>query len=258
VRRFSQCRGCPATVSGEFLVMCHWESRSWKATQGIDPRARRPAVSRGHTRRCRSGSTDISFTNCCEHMGETWFAVTWPLTSYRGPSHVFRIVAAPAASRLSACIHRSWAILSLVLPRQAQQSTSNRYRHRDQLTEDQTRTRAKPITDEDPVRAVSHRRYRKPPTQTSRQRPARRIAREWRSGCQAVQRHRRRLRHRHHVQKISRALRLKRAEIIAQTPGVQLKSLYGGVNAQGPRSTCVDLVLLPVRTLSSYERPQAQ
>src|SRR5258707_10739548 len=33
-----------------------------KATQGIDPRARRPAVSRGHTRRCRSGSTDISFT----------------------------------------------------------------------------------------------------------------------------------------------------------------------------------------------------
>src|SRR5882762_2692760 len=67
----------PATVSGEFFVKCHWESRPGKATKGNDPRARRPAVSRGHTRRCRSGSTDISFTRgCVKHDGETWFAVT--------------------------------------------------------------------------------------------------------------------------------------------------------------------------------------
>jgi len=31
-----------------------------KAAKGNDPRARRPVVSRGHTWRCRSGSTGIS------------------------------------------------------------------------------------------------------------------------------------------------------------------------------------------------------
>jgi len=38
-----------------------------KATKGYDPQARRPAVSRGHTRRCRSGCADISLMGCGKH-----------------------------------------------------------------------------------------------------------------------------------------------------------------------------------------------
>ena len=54
--------------------------------QGTDPRARRPAVSRGHTRRCRSGSTDIRLHRKWL-KGRRWDLVRCdvPLTSCRGP-----------------------------------------------------------------------------------------------------------------------------------------------------------------------------
>ena len=48
-----------------------------KAAEGSDPRARRPAVSRGHTRARRSGCTDGSRTRDSARIhGETAFAVT--------------------------------------------------------------------------------------------------------------------------------------------------------------------------------------
>src|SRR3954466_11908253 len=57
-----------------------------KATQGSDPRARRPAVSRGHTRRCRSGSTDIRLhRKAYEPEDGTLVRGDVPLTSLRGP-----------------------------------------------------------------------------------------------------------------------------------------------------------------------------
>ena len=50
-----QAAAAPATVSGESVVNCHWVLGPGKATADSDPRARRPAVSRGHTRAYRSG-----------------------------------------------------------------------------------------------------------------------------------------------------------------------------------------------------------
>src|SRR5436190_12312845 len=59
-----------------------------KATKGNDPRARRPAVSRGHTRRCRSGSTGISFTRLAKATWWDFVRCDVPLTSYRGLTYV--------------------------------------------------------------------------------------------------------------------------------------------------------------------------
>ena len=59
-----------------------------KATKGNDPQARRPAVSRGHTRRCRSGSTTLASPELLQHNGGPCVRCDVPLTSYRGPNHV--------------------------------------------------------------------------------------------------------------------------------------------------------------------------
>jgi hypothetical protein len=53
----------PATVSGEsYVIMPLGTSGPGKATRDKDPQARRPAVSRGHTRPCRPGCADVSRT----------------------------------------------------------------------------------------------------------------------------------------------------------------------------------------------------
>jgi hypothetical protein len=53
----------PATVSGEsYVIMPLGTSGPGKATRDEDPQARRPAVSRGHTRPCRPGCADVSRT----------------------------------------------------------------------------------------------------------------------------------------------------------------------------------------------------
>ena len=76
----------PATVSGESFVRSHWVLGPGKAMQGTDPRARRPAVSRGHTRRCRSGSTDIRLhRKAYQPEDGTLVRGDVPLTSHRGP-----------------------------------------------------------------------------------------------------------------------------------------------------------------------------
>jgi hypothetical protein len=79
----SDSAAAPATVSGEPFAISHWTSRSGKAVTGIDPRARRPAVSRGHTRSALGGvSWWVSSRIHCEY-GPTSFAVTCHVTASR-------------------------------------------------------------------------------------------------------------------------------------------------------------------------------
>ena len=58
------CRGCPRNCKRRILRHhATGLSGPGKATKGGDPRARRPAVSSGHARACRSGCTDCSRSN---------------------------------------------------------------------------------------------------------------------------------------------------------------------------------------------------
>ena len=57
--RDRQCRGCPRNCKRRiFRHHATGLSGPGKAAEGSDPRARRPAVSRGHTRACRPGCAD--------------------------------------------------------------------------------------------------------------------------------------------------------------------------------------------------------
>jgi hypothetical protein len=79
----SDSAAAPATVSGEPSTISHWTSRSGKAVTGIDPRARRPAASRGHTRSALGGvSWWVSSRIRCE-CGSSSFAVTCHVTASR-------------------------------------------------------------------------------------------------------------------------------------------------------------------------------
>ncbi len=83
--------------------------------QGSDPRARRPAVSRGHTRRCRSGSTDIRLHRKAQSAGG-WDLVRCdvPLTSYRGPRTVSSIrLVRPRCFLLASAALTSFAVADL-------------------------------------------------------------------------------------------------------------------------------------------------
>ena len=78
------CRGCPRNCKRRILRHhATGLSGPGKAAEGGDPRARRPAVSRGHARACRSGCTDSSRTNRpYGTAGETSFAVTHHLSCH--------------------------------------------------------------------------------------------------------------------------------------------------------------------------------
>ncbi len=57
--RDRRCRGCPRNCKRRiFRHRATGLSGPGKAAEGSDPRARRPAVSRGHTRACRPGCAD--------------------------------------------------------------------------------------------------------------------------------------------------------------------------------------------------------
>src|SRR3954452_21502728 len=80
-----------------------------KATKGNDPRARRPAVSRGHTRRCRSGSTDISFASAPRSNGRPWFAAT----AHRPHTEVKAMSSATTAAKRHRAVVLATTILAL-------------------------------------------------------------------------------------------------------------------------------------------------
>ena len=99
------CRGCPRNCKRRILRHhATGLSGPGKATKGGDPRARRPAVSSGHARACRSGSTDSSRTNRpYGTAGETSFAVTHHCCATRGVFYASRCVCCVAARRCRAC-----------------------------------------------------------------------------------------------------------------------------------------------------------
>jgi hypothetical protein len=79
----SDSAAAPATVSGEPFAISHWTDWSGKAVTGIDPRARRPAASRGHTRSALGGvSWWVTSRIRCEY-GSPSFAVTCHVTASR-------------------------------------------------------------------------------------------------------------------------------------------------------------------------------
>ena len=123
---------------------------------------------------------------------------------------------------------------------------------------DQNRTRARPTYDESARSAPARRRTSAPATsaQSPRHRAARtsRLRRRSVVGRRraAVQRHRR---HSHRPSSrpddIAHSPSQTLAEIIAQVPGVQLQSLFGGVNGAKTRSTCAASALSPPPTRCS-------
>src|SRR6478736_1561824 len=104
-------RGCPRNCKRRiFRHHATGLSGPGKATEGGDPRARRPAVSRGHTRACRSGCTDSSRASAYGRTaGETSFAVTChnvaPEVSYHA-CHRHRGTSCRATPLVSARVHR--------------------------------------------------------------------------------------------------------------------------------------------------------
>src|SRR6478735_1792517 len=117
-----------------------------KATNGNDPRARRPAVSRGHTRRCRSGSTDISFASARKGNGRPWFAVT----CHRRHTEVRAMSSTITAARRHRAIFLATTILALnATLALAQNVASNELPPVDvSPSTDPNKTRARPLTDE--------------------------------------------------------------------------------------------------------------
>ena len=62
-------RGCPRNCKRRAEAENHWDVPGKAATQGDDPRARRPAVSRGHARARWAGCPDGCRTECLDKAG---------------------------------------------------------------------------------------------------------------------------------------------------------------------------------------------
>ena len=163
----------PATVSGEFFVLCHWGSRSWEGDERYRPASQETCRQPWSHAKMSVGEYSISFTWVRKRMVRL-VRCDVPLTSYRGPNHVFHPPSHTAAP-LSARLQRPGTHCSTRHVRR--EGTAGRAgsiaADRRHLTHDPTRTRAKPTTMKDRCRAVLCRPLRRRPARAPQRGPAR-------------------------------------------------------------------------------------